>query len=171
MIIDLTGTFSSLEGSEAKLLLTKKQVFAKKSAAETRVYDLSWVKKFSIDRSTITGWLQVARNWLVVVTFPVVLVFSYGYRLFQAFIYGLIGLIFVKISHAPLDYMGLVRLAFIAITPVLLLDTVLTLVKVHIPFWWLICFLIAMGYLYFGVRANSVAQPQAGAAGRQPGIG
>lgn len=168
IIIDLTGRFTSLEGTEAKVLLTKKQVIAKKSDQETRVYDLSGVKKFSIDRATIERWLQLARSWITLLLFPLVLLFSYCYRVFQVFIYGLIGLIFAKISHASLDFMASVRLSIIAITPVLVLDTVLDLAKVHVPSWWLICFLIAMGYLFFGIKANAVAQPQAGTPGPQP---
>src|SRR5687768_15029809 len=40
IIIDLTGQFTSLKGSEAMVLLTQKQFMVRKNERETRVYDL-----------------------------------------------------------------------------------------------------------------------------------
>ena len=159
IIIDLTGEFTSLEGTEAKMLLTRNQLIAQKSTMETRTYDLSGIKEFTIDRTRIEGWLQLARTWLVTLLFPFVLLFSYCYRLFQVFVYGLIGLIIAKLLKTPLAYMASVRLAIVAITPMLILDTILSLVKFHVPAWWLLGFAIAMGYLFFGVKASAVPQP------------
>src|SRR3990172_1304212 len=129
LILDLTGEFTSLEGTGAKMLLTRNQLIAQKSTMETRTYDLSGIKSFSIDRETIERWLQLARSWLVPLLFPIIHIFSYCDRLFQTFVYGLIGLIIAKLFHVPLGLMASVRLAIIAITPVLLLDTVFGLAK------------------------------------------
>ncbi len=159
VIIDLTGEFESLAGTEAKVLVTKNQVFVRNRPTETRVYDLSGIKEFSVDRARVEGWLELAQRWFVIILFPFTLSFVYGYRLVQAFIYGLIGLIVAKILHASLPYMALVRLAIIAVTPVLILDTVISLSKVRVPAWWLIGFLIAIGYLFFGIKA-ATAPPQ-----------
>ncbi len=154
-IIDLTGKITSLEGSEALVLLTKKQLIMKKSTAETRVYDLSAVKQFSFDRAWIEGWLQIAGNWFVPALFPFAVLFSYVYRILQALIYGLIGLLFTKFVKASLDYSATVRLAVMAITPVVLLTALLDFLETQIPFWSLICFFIAMGYLFYAVKANA----------------
>lgn len=159
IIIDLTGEFTSLEGTEAKVLLTRNQLIVQKNIRETRTYDLAGIKEFTIDRTRIEGWLQLVKTWLVPLLFPFVLVFSYFYRLFQVFVYGLIGLIIAKLLKAPLAYMASVRLAIIAITPVLILDTVLSAVKFHLPAWWLLGFAIAMAYLFLGVKAATAASP------------
>ena len=171
MILDLTGEFTSLEGTGAKMLLTRNQLIAEKSAIETRTYDLSGIKNFSIDRATIEGWLQLARSWLVPLLFPIILLFSYCYRLFQALVYGLIGLIIAQVLHVPLGLMASVRLAIIAITPVLILDTLLGLTEFRLPAWWLLGFAIAMGYLFFGIKAASSAPPPGETPGPQPGQG
>ncbi len=157
MIIDLTGKTTSLDRSEAQILLTKKQLMVKKSAAETRVYDLSAVKQFSVDRERIGRWLQIGKKWLIPLVFPFAVLFSYVYRIVQALIYGLIGLLFATISKAALGYQPSVRLAVIAITPVLVLDTIFDVAKVHVPFWSVIGFCVAMAYLFFGVKANAAA--------------
>ncbi len=166
IIIDLTGEFTSLEGTEAKALITTKQLVMQRNERETRIYDLSGIKSFAVDRSRIEHWLQLARSWLVLVLFPIILFFSYCYRVFQTFIYGLIGLIFGKMSHVPLGLMASMRIAIIAITPPLILDAVLKLAKVHLPLSWLIGFVIAMIYLYFGIRANAAEQPQGSTQGQ-----
>jgi len=154
-IIDLTGQYTSLKNTKAKLLLTKTQVIAQQSASETRVYDLSSIKNFYLDRERVRGWLGLFNNWFVILIYPFFVLFSLGYRMIQAILYGGIGLVFANSLRAPIRYQASVRLAVMAVTPVVLLDTLLTLLKVHLPFWWFICFLVAMGYLYYGVRANS----------------
>ena len=49
------------------------------------------------------------------------------------------------------------RLAFVAVTPAILADTALSLAKVNVPAWALICLVIAMVYLAVAVKANEQA--------------
>jgi hypothetical protein len=65
--------------------------------------------------------------------------------------------------------MASVRLAIIAVTPGLILDTLFPLVKLRPPAWWLLGFAIAMGYLFFGIKAATAAPPQAATTRPQPG--
>jgi hypothetical protein len=81
---------------------------------------------------------------------------SFIFRLVLVLIYGAIGFLFCRIADVKLDYQTLMRLAVIASTPVIILDTVLEISNINIPFFWLICFVIVMFYLYFGVRANKI---------------
>jgi hypothetical protein len=154
-IIDLTGKYTSLKNTKAKILLTKTQVIAEQSKNETRIYDLSSIKNFHLDRERVRGWVGIFSNWFAIMIYPFIVSFSLCYRMIQALLYGGIGLAFANNLRAPINYQASVRLAVMAVTPVVLLDTLLTMLKVHVPFWWFICFLIAMGYLYFGVRANA----------------
>jgi len=54
-----------------------------------------------------------------------------------------------------LSYASLVRLAVIALTPVILLNTMLTLFDASMPFWWLIAIAVALAYFYVAIRANA----------------
>jgi hypothetical protein len=92
-IIDLTGEHTSLENSEAKLLLTRTKAIVRNRPRETRVYDLSGVGSFSLDRETVSGWLEVAKDWLAIVLYPVALLFSYLYRIVQVLLYAAIGVL------------------------------------------------------------------------------
>lgn len=156
-IIDLTGQYTSLDNSPADLLLTKHQVFTRNNY-EVRTYDLKGVKSFHLDQNRVRGWLNVARSWMVVVIYPCALLFSFVYRIVQALIYGLCGLIISKIVKVELEYLTLLRLATVAVTPAVMLETLRSVASIQIPLWSLLCFLLAMGYLFFAVKANTVQE-------------
>src|SRR5262245_23458506 len=63
MIIDTSGQTTSLDGQDAQFLLTRDKLIAKRNAAETRIYDLSSVKHFHIDRTRMRKWLGVIAAW------------------------------------------------------------------------------------------------------------
>jgi hypothetical protein len=158
-ILDTTGAMPDLEGSEAHVLLTKTKLIFKKNAAETRVYDLSPIASFTLTKERLYGWFDIARKCLGFAFFPICVLGSLVYRIVQALIYAAIGLIFASLLKVRLSYASLLRLSVVAVTPVVILDTLLDLAGQHIPVWGLICFLIAMGYLFFGVKASAEAQP------------
>ena len=155
-IIDTTGEYDSLNNTEAYLLLTKDKFIGKESETETRVYDLSQIDHFFLDQAKINTFVGIFESYFPFVFYVLAVIFSYIFRLVLVLIYGAIGLLFCKIANVRLDYQTLIRLAVIASTPVIILDTVLEVSNITIPFFWLICFVITMFYLYFGVRANKV---------------
>ena len=155
-IIDTTGQ-TTVESSNVPVLLTKTSLMIRQTnRSESRVYNLSGVKQFSLTKERLYSWLDLAKTFLPIIIFPFMLLGSYVYRILQALLYAAIGLIFVSVLNSGLTYTALLRLSVIAITPVLILDTIRSLTGPTIPFWWLICFLIAMGYLYFGVKSSTV---------------
>ncbi|HET7841311.1 MAG TPA: DUF1189 family protein [Terriglobia bacterium] len=160
-IIDLTGQYTSLENSPANMLLTKHAFYTRNSASEVRSYDLKNVKSFHLDQTRVQGWLNLAGSWLVVVLYPFALLFSFIYRIAQALIYGLCGLVISRVVKVQLEYLTLLRLAAVAVTPAVILETVRSVGSVHIPYWSLLCFLIAMGYLYFAVTATVAPEASA----------
>jgi fatty acid desaturase len=177
VIIDTTGGITSLDRSPAVVLLTRTKLIAKKREQETRVYDLSGLEEFSLDRERVQSWATAIAQWLAAGLYPFALIGSFIYRMVQALIYALIGLLFARGVNASLSYGALVRLSVFALTPVLILCTVndllpvplhagpssapnreLALLPVSLPLWWLICFIVAMGYLFFAVKSNAAAQ-------------
>ncbi|MBN1253848.1 MAG: DUF1189 family protein [Deltaproteobacteria bacterium] len=153
-IIDTTGFYDSLDNTEAYLLLTNNKFIVRKSEAERRVYDLSQMDEFFLDQNTINNFIDIFKTYFPFVFYVFAVIFSFVFRLVLVLIYGAIGFLFCKIANVKLTYQTLIRLAVIASTPVIILDTVLEVSNVNIPFFWLICFAIVMCYLYFGVWAN-----------------
>ena len=135
---------------------------------QVKIQDLSKVKNFYVDRTIVTNWVAWGSKWASWVLIPIALVFSFIYRLIQGLIYGAIGMIFNNSFNAHLPYAALIRLSFVAVTPVMLLDTILSLANINVPAWSFICLAIAMLYLAMGVKANEQA-PAPPAYGYGPG--
>lgn len=150
-IIDLTGEYTSLDDTEADVLLTRRQVLMKRmrgTIEETRAFDLATVESFSVTREDVQSWLEAAKTWLAVVFYPFAVLFS--------FIYALIGLLIARSLKVALDYETLLRLAVVAVTPVIILGTALSVASIRVPGLWVISFAVAMGYLTFAIKANAV---------------
>ncbi len=152
-IIDTTGQIESLEGTDAFCLLTGNKVIIKESEFENRTYDLSNVKAFAVDSERITGWLHIGRKFLAVVLYPFALLSSYVYRIVQALIYAAIGLLFASFCKTTLSYASLIRLAVVAVTPCIIVGTILGLAGTSIPYF--LYLLAALVYLFFAVKSIS----------------
>jgi hypothetical protein len=160
MVIDTSGTITSFEQTKALVLLTKnKLMYQQPNRAETRIYDLSKVDGLTIDREFVNGWVQAFRKYFTAIAYPFALAGSFSYRVLQLLIYAAIGMLFVNLLKVQMDYMAVLRLASVSITPVIILTTLRTLTGFHVPLFWLLCFVLAMGYLFFAVKANSVPAP------------
>jgi hypothetical protein len=155
-IIDTSGQHDSLDNTEAFILLTHNKFIARKSEAETRVFDLSDVDEFFLDQAKVNQYVGIFKAYFPFVFYVFAVIFSFIFRLVLVLMYGVIGFLFCKVVDVKLTYQTLMRLAVIASTPVIILDTVLEVSNIKIPVFWLICFAAVMFYLYFGVRANKV---------------
>jgi hypothetical protein len=154
-IIDTTGTIKSLDNTGAYLLLTKKTLIVRQSDVETRAYSLAQVKNFVLTSDRLMKWLHIFKKIFIIILYPLALLSSFIFRIIQALIYGAIGLLFASWCRIKLSYDALIRLSVIAVTPCIIISTVLLLANVHLSYDALIYFLIAMAYLLFGVKATA----------------
>ena len=119
--------------------------------------DLSEVENFVLDSDRIMGWLHITEKLIAITIYPFALLGSSFYRIVQALLYAAIGLLFASWCKATLSYAALLRLAIVAVTPCIIVGTVLGLVGVPLPS--LVYLLIALLYLFFAVKANSQTMP------------
>lgn len=152
--IDATGKVTSLDDAKRGVLITKTKIIVKRSVGETRVYELAKVNHLVVDQDRAQDWVRTFNRWFSVLFYPTLILASLVYRLAQALLYAFIGLILAKWLEVPLEYPALIRLATLSITPVLVLDAIRDILGKPVPFWPWICFLIAMGYLIYGVNVN-----------------
>lgn len=159
-IIDTTGEIESLEeieDSNAICLLTKTNIIMRQSGVETRTYDLSKVENFVLGGDDIMGWLRIFGKFFAIAAYPFALMGSYVYRIVQSLIYAAIGLLFVSVCKVKLPYNALLRLAIVAVTPCIIVGAILGVAGVYVP--WLLYPLVALGYLFYGVKATSPEPP------------
>jgi hypothetical protein len=172
-IIDFTGQYTNLEKSSAIVLLTRKEVTLKHSSRETRTYSLSGVKHFAIDQTRVRHWVHLFVTWIVLLIAPLVIVFTYAFRMIQALIYAAVGMAFANWFHVKLTYSALLRIACVALTPVVIFIMVTDLLPMFRtfprPLVWLIHIAIALWYVSFAVKscagepADSPSTPSASA--------
>jgi hypothetical protein len=155
IIIDTTGQVTSLSGSEAMVLMTSTKLIIRKGPAETRTLDLSEIDNLRIDQAKIYDWVDLFTENFAFVLYPFALLFSFLFRILQALIFGVMGMVFAKNLRVPLSYPAVISLAMVSMTPAIILDTFYNYVEVKVPLWWLISFAITMGYLFFAVKANA----------------
>lgn len=157
-IIDTTGQITSLDGRDAKILLTQSKLVTRQSPSEVREYDLSQVQHFEINREKVLDWLLTFKDLFVLILAPFAILFGYIYRILQLLLYAAIGMGFASATNVKLEYGTLMRLAAVAVTPAMIIDAAHDVWGKGIPFWWLICFAIAMCYLFFAVKSAAAAQ-------------
>ncbi len=156
LLIDTSGEITSVEQTEALALLTKdKLMIRQQHRSEIRVYDLSSVDAITIDSDMARTIVEAFRRWFAVFAYPFAVLGSYAFRIIQALIYALFGMLFARILKVTLDYPALLRLSVMAVTPVLIIKTIATVFSIALPVPGLLGFAIAMAYLFFGVRAQT----------------
>lgn len=160
-ILDTTGEYTSLHDTDAWLLLTGTHLTTKRSQWQSQTFSLENVKEFYVDGPLLLRALRIAKRWFVIGAFPVAVAVSYGYRILLALLFGLCGLGFAKVLGTKIPYRNAVRLAAVAMTPALFLDTAVSITLLlkapgeAVPFWWLICWGVSLAYLFGAVAANA----------------
>jgi hypothetical protein len=152
-VIDTTGQITSFKQTNALLLLTASRLAVRLGPDDIRIIDLSPIDALQIDRAAVSQWLADIQAWLPFIVFPLALGFSFIFRSLQALLYGGLGVALAGLLKTPIAYGAAVSVAIMAMTPVLLLDAVLMLTHIYLPLWGVLGFLLAVGYLVFGIRS------------------
>jgi len=142
-IIDTTGQVTSLDRTGAVVFIGKDQAVVRHGANETRIYSLSRVEQFHIDRGVARVWLNRSRYVAGPFLYLMVLAGSYVYRLLEVLVLALIGLAISGGARAGFKFGGLLGVAVLAVTPSIVVKTVLDLAKVTLPMSWLVFLMIA----------------------------
>jgi len=156
-IIDTTGTITSIEDPNTLLLLTKNSVITRQSEYEQRSYDLSQIDDLTLNRDMATKFLNIIAQFAAIVIYPVAVVSSYIYRIIQALIYAAIGLLFARICNVKLSYDALLRLAVVAVTPCIIVGTVMSFTSFYLPLYFYL--IAALLYLFSGVKSTQPEGP------------
>lgn len=155
IIIDTTGKITSLDNTEAIALIKKTEGIFKKSEIETRTISFQKFGNFTLDQDLLNKLTNIVKKLMAIVFFPFAVLGSFVFRIVQALVYGAIGMLFALMHKSKMPYVATLRLAVVAVTPSLILKTLLDVFGVTVPYAGLWYFLIAMAYLFFGVRAAS----------------
>lgn len=132
----------------------RKMYFKSKSQFQPIDFQSSWESPYK--PASFLPYLTRFKTWIGPLVLAVFWLASFVLCAIQALIYGLIGKLIALMNKCPLTYQQIVRISVVALTPVLILDTLQKLVGMGLPAWTLASIIIAVAYIYFGVRANSI---------------
>jgi len=166
IVVDTTGQVVSLDSLEASVLLTADHIVYRKSAAETRVFELSAVKDFTLDSARAHHWLRLLSTWAAPVAAPFVFVGFAMVRVIQQLVFAALGLLVGRLARVRFDFSASMRLAAVAMTPALVIEPALEVFKIRPPGWGWLCIAITLAYIVWAVR--STGPDLASAAGGDP---
>jgi hypothetical protein len=153
-IIDTTGKYKSLEGTKAGLLITEDEMITNPKPTETRIDKVPPNVNFVFEPVVVNEYIKGFLGYAWILVFPVLVLVAFIYRIIQALIYAVIGRIFGAIVSAKINYAQTLIISLVSITPVIVLLTIMDMVGVEIANCGTWAFVIAMGYLFYGVFAN-----------------
>jgi hypothetical protein len=169
VVFDTSGDTTEPPANAPSALVTKHGISMRKTATQIQTEDFSqWPGVHTLNASDVQGWLDLfVRCWWPVV-FPATTILFCIWRVVLMLVLALIGLAFASGTKAPLSYAGLLRLSAIAMTPVILIDTVMLIVP-SLDFgcgWTFVGIIIDLLMLFLVVKANAPKAP-AGFSGPQ----
>jgi hypothetical protein len=129
------------------------------SRGERRVWAFEDTTNVEVSQADVNRFLEVVARWIVPVGYVCAVLGAFLFRIFQALLYGAFTTIYARRQSVSMDYATALRLCAVAITPVVILRTLLWFGTWE-PAWylrWPIAIAITVGYIVFAIR--SVASP------------
>ena len=146
-------------GMEAGYLFTPSalhQIDSEGTDKSVLSFDQLGSSEMVFDQATLQGFVSGLKQWFGIGLFVLVTPAMTLFCMVQTLLYALIGLIVSNVMNIGLTYGQLVRISSVALTPGLVLEAITRATGHPVPIWGLIAMAIAIGYVIFGVRANSV---------------
>ncbi len=167
-VIDTTGKVdkSVLKDVGSGMLITKDMLYVKRSEAEMREFSLSEFKDFALTKAKIVEFLPKL-TWIAGIFIAFGFIFVLGWKLLNAVILALLGLIINASLKGGLKYNNLLNISIYALTLPMLLKLAVDLYGYPIPWFGLIYWGISL--LYVAMAAKScIDEPLAPEAGNEP---
>jgi hypothetical protein len=159
LVIDTTGA-TNVDDLDKGVLLTESQLHVKRSAYETRTFELREVEHFSVDSTRLMGWARPLQVVLMLATAVGMTLVIGLYRTVLAL--GLAGyaLLLGRAFQVPLDFQAGLRCATAAMTPAILGAFVAGLLGFGAGCIWMFAWgACNLGFTTFAVLANRTGDP------------
>ncbi|MBN2077789.1 MAG: DUF1189 domain-containing protein [Spirochaetes bacterium] len=154
IVIDTSRPISRkvLEGYEKGVLVERNKIIYKRDMIRTEEYNMEALKSFApITKADIARWISYLRYGIpVVIVFYAV--FFYVGKIFWALIVSLFGLIVMSIMKMSLEFGDVFKLSIYSLTMPVILETILEVGGISLPYFVVLYLGIALLYLGLGFR-------------------
>lgn len=138
---------SILADYENGVYITETKLYQKKNSFETRTYELSSLRMFHLTKASILSFLTTLSLPFIILMSLIGIVFLYIGKMFGVLFLTLIALIINGILNTTITYKDLFKICLFAIMIPTLLNEILFLFEIHIPYFFLIYYVLAIFYL------------------------
>jgi len=161
MVIDTSGQFKTPQEANTPILLTQTTLITQtdnQSVKELKSYDIPKSASFTFTPNLFKDYLKAHGVFIWSFFAFLILIIgcigSFFYRVIEAVLYSVLGLIFNAMCHAQLTYMQILSVMLIALTPTIVVATILGFFGISFAFQPLLYFGLAMVYLFYGIYAT-----------------
>lgn len=142
--------------SDTPLIIVARKMIFFHDGQKTNPMDLSKFDNMQVDSDKVNGFLHFLKMWLGPIVVLVMVPMGWIFCAIQSLIYAAFGTLFAKLKKTSLGFDQLVRLSIIAITPPLIVDTIMRILAVPVPlFWGPLAFLVSMSYIFLAVGVTA----------------
>jgi hypothetical protein len=141
------------------MILTRREFgAAPTNRAERRIFALSAVGDIDLTRERVRGFLRSLQFWVPPVAYVGLVLGSLAFRFVQICLYGVLAQTFARGKQVALDFSAALRISAVAVTPVIVLRTLMWFVSGDIYWYlrWPIVIIITVLYLRFAIAALAV---------------
>lgn len=153
-VIDTTGQVGVdvLKDVGSGMLITKDKVFVKRSEIETREFSLKELNGITLTKSDVLEFLPKL-SWIVFIFIAFGFIFVLGWKLLNAVLLALLGLIANAMMGGRLKFNNLMNISIYALTLPMLIQLAVNLYGYPIPSFGLIYWAISILYVAMAVKS------------------
>ncbi len=153
-VIDTTGQVNEgvLKDVASGMLITKDKVYVKRSEVETREFSLSELKGITVSKTDVLEFLPKL-SWIVFIFIAFGFIFVLGWKLLNAVILALLGLIANAVFNGRLKFNNLMNISIYALTLPMLIQLAVNLYGYPIPGFGFIYWAISILYVVLAVKS------------------
>lgn len=152
LIIDTSGQYESLDDTPYLMLLTRDSFVIRKENGAVEHHQIPPETNFTFDDVFVLDLYDSYIGVFLTAIFFIGLIVVYIYRILQVIFYAALGKIFNALMGAKLDFVDLMRLSSVCLTPTMLFTTVVVLadIKPMLSWWWyvLVTLIYLIGAIY-----------------------
>ncbi len=152
--VDTSSQNKNLDLSTRTIIVTNNKIMWTSHDGVVKTYQLAKNINMTLDPIMLKDKLLSWAKWSWLLIFPMFLLVSFSYRLVEALIYAVIGKILGLVARVSLPYTTVFKLTIVAMTPVIVIGTLLDWFELNFPRIAVLYFVLALTYILFAVSSN-----------------
>lgn len=158
LVVD-TSDNPKFEQIQAPIWLLKHQARIEQPNGQFQVIDFAPIEQLSLDQGGMQALVDRTVSVMKPLSYIPIQLGEFGYRALQVLLYAIGGIAYAALFKVRLGYKTILRLTCVAVTPSLLISTILTALGFYFPVLGIMFFVMSQAYLYFAIQSVAAGEP------------